>query len=277
VGFLQVGPQYYPPRVNGAQIIERGPHGARFAAGPQRQPDGTFRWWSEQMSNAGDYKGYWQPQQRVLGVMGLGNPLTTFTDWLADKFVDSGVVSARGGPSLVFDPRENRTVGVADPFTKAALTQAVRSFSMEAQRGRYSNPQLRGGLEQVRASLMNAGRWTDSGVAPNGQQYVPSPTLMAELERTQIAMMQASGERREDGAPVFGAGVIDPRTGRARIDDPDEAARRELRRAIPEAFSPPALASGAQSMLTKALMIGAVGLVLYGVAQGVGYGVSRRK
>jgi hypothetical protein len=271
VGYLQVGPQYYPPRVNGAQIISRGPHGAALAEGPQRRPDGSFRWWAEQMQDAGAYKGYWQPQQQVVGVMGLGNFVT---DWLADKLADSGLVDARGGNTSgrAFDPSVNKTAGAASPFSKATLTQAVRAVVMESRRGRYTNAQLRGSIEQVRASLMNAGRWTDSGTAPNGQAYVPSPTLMEELASAQNLLIQASGTR-EDGAPMIAPGAIDPNTGRVRLDDPREAARRELRRSLPEAFAPVSPAS----MLNKALLIGAVGLVLYGAAQGIGFAFASRR
>lgn len=74
MGFMEVGPHYYPPRPYGAQVIQRGPHGMRFAGGPQRDPvTGKFRWWHEQALQAGEYRHFWQPQQQVVGVMGLGN------------------------------------------------------------------------------------------------------------------------------------------------------------------------------------------------------------
>jgi len=77
-GFLQVGPAFYPELPRGAQIIQRGPHGHRFAADPVvsrltgQQRGSGFRWWKEQMDAGGDYEGYWQPNQIVEGVMGLG-------------------------------------------------------------------------------------------------------------------------------------------------------------------------------------------------------------
>jgi len=77
MGYLRVGPQYYPPRPLGAQVIQRGPHGYSFSEDPikkrLRTGRGTgFVWWSEQMDAAGDQKGFWQPQQAVNAVMGLG-------------------------------------------------------------------------------------------------------------------------------------------------------------------------------------------------------------
>lgn len=78
-GFLRVGPAFYPERRRGAQIIQRGPHGHRFAADPvvsrlTNQARGSgFRWWREQMNAGGDYEGFWQPEQYVEGVMGLGD------------------------------------------------------------------------------------------------------------------------------------------------------------------------------------------------------------
>jgi hypothetical protein len=74
-GFLKVGPHYFPPRPEGAQVIMRGPHGQRLAADPVHTRAGRvrgsgFRFWSEQLNVRPDMK--WNPQQVVTGVMGLG-------------------------------------------------------------------------------------------------------------------------------------------------------------------------------------------------------------
>lgn len=75
-GFLQVGPHYFPPRPEGAQVIMRGPHGQRLAADPVHTRAGRvrgsgFRFWSEQLNVRPDLK--WNPQQVVTGVMGMGD------------------------------------------------------------------------------------------------------------------------------------------------------------------------------------------------------------
>jgi len=74
-GFLRIGPQTYPPRRKGAQIIQRGPHGMRIAADPVISRSGKkrgsgFRWWTEQSLVKADEE--WNPRQLVVGIMGLG-------------------------------------------------------------------------------------------------------------------------------------------------------------------------------------------------------------
>jgi len=63
---LSIGPQYYPRRRFGAQVIARGPHGLRFGKNPIGDTRSGFHWWSEQIT--GDR---WMPRQEVVGVMGL--------------------------------------------------------------------------------------------------------------------------------------------------------------------------------------------------------------
>lgn len=73
-GFLRVGPQRYPPRRRGAQVIMRGPHGMRLAADPVVTREGNvrgsgFRFWSEQRFIPKNES--WSPKQAVVGVLGL--------------------------------------------------------------------------------------------------------------------------------------------------------------------------------------------------------------
>ncbi len=77
MGHMHVGPKLYPSRPRGAQIIQRGPHGYRFAADPvaARRADPSrrgFTWWSEQVAMTGGDMRSWLPRQNVEGVMGLG-------------------------------------------------------------------------------------------------------------------------------------------------------------------------------------------------------------
>lgn len=73
-GFLRVGPQRYPPRRRGAQVIMRGPHGMRLAADPVVTREGKvrgsgFRFWSEMQFIPKNET--WSPKQMVVGVLGL--------------------------------------------------------------------------------------------------------------------------------------------------------------------------------------------------------------
>jgi hypothetical protein len=67
---LRVGPQFVPRASRAAMVIQRGPHGQRLApAEPSRGgPEGELRWWRETLYQPGD----WVPQQKVVGVMGMG-------------------------------------------------------------------------------------------------------------------------------------------------------------------------------------------------------------
>lgn len=74
---LHVGPHYYPPRPEGAMLIERGPHGMRLAADPVKsrlgRPRGSgFRFWVEELNPQFKPDNQWVPQQRVVGMFGLG-------------------------------------------------------------------------------------------------------------------------------------------------------------------------------------------------------------
>ena len=77
MSYLHVGPALYADRRQGAQIIQRGPHGHRFSADPlalrlaQGNHGQGLTWWKTQMDQAGDYSGFWQPVQEVVGVMGM--------------------------------------------------------------------------------------------------------------------------------------------------------------------------------------------------------------
>ncbi len=90
-GFMRLGTQVYPARPNAAQIIERGPHGARLGADPianrLKNPRGSgFRFWVEQMNIPANES--WNPPQRVVGLLGLG----------ASPDVNKLLVCSKGAP-----------------------------------------------------------------------------------------------------------------------------------------------------------------------------------
>lgn len=66
---LHVGPQVALPAFRGVPIIQRGPHGARFAPIPS-QAGGGIRFWSETEGRVGGET--WTPKTTVVGIMGLG-------------------------------------------------------------------------------------------------------------------------------------------------------------------------------------------------------------
>lgn len=66
---LPIGPQVVPHTQNGVAIVQRGPHGVRFAPPISTGPGGV-RWWSE-IEDAKANKQY-VPQETIVGVMGLG-------------------------------------------------------------------------------------------------------------------------------------------------------------------------------------------------------------
>lgn len=296
MGFLQVGPMYYPPQPNAAQVIQRGPHGWRFGTGPQRQPDGTYRWWNDQSVTSGDYKGMWQPTQSIVGVMGLGgladvaSALTPKPQDMAAGFLlgplgfvasklmpetsqsmwDTATGNATAGPK-VFDATRNPTTGSAPPQIKANLTQLVRSLESEASKGRYSNAQFGSMLEQARASVMSAGRWTDSGVAPSGQAYISQPELLAAISKLKNMQIVSSGQVREDGRPMIAPGVVGPDGSRARMDDANKAFRDELLRQINSPTG--SVQTGLSTMAKTALAVGAGAVLIFGL----GSGLARRR
>lgn len=76
MGHLRVGPQYRPPNPHGAQVIQRGPHGARLASDPvldrEGRPSGSgFQFWIEDQSPFLDKDLIYLPPQYVVGVYGM--------------------------------------------------------------------------------------------------------------------------------------------------------------------------------------------------------------
>lgn len=115
-GFLQLGPQQYPERPEGVQVIQRGPHGMRLSADPVRTREGKlrgsgFRWWGEMLNVPADQQ--WVSKMKVVGLLGMGaNPLSTAYDyWFGGK---------------VEDPKQNVPVGAGNPALDAARS-ALRS------------------------------------------------------------------------------------------------------------------------------------------------------
>ena len=73
--FVQLGPQVYPARPNGVQVIMRGPHGQRLSVDPVRSrqlnPRGSgFNFWVEQLNVPANRA--WIPTPKVVGLLGLG-------------------------------------------------------------------------------------------------------------------------------------------------------------------------------------------------------------
>lgn len=63
---IRVGPQYIPAAIRGTPIVQRGPHGRRFAPLPSDDDPGV-RFWSETLYQPGE----WTPRQHTTGVMGF--------------------------------------------------------------------------------------------------------------------------------------------------------------------------------------------------------------
>ena len=266
---LQIGPQVYPPRPYGVQVIQRGPHGRMLADGPQRGPDGKIRWWHEQMADKGQLATWWRPEQQVVGLLGLGGVYDDVTSWISDKIVGAGLVDARGGNTAgrKFDSGANQTVGTLTPSDKAARTQAVLAFEQEVNRTppRYNAEQLRTMAGTLR-NMLASSRWTDSGSSP---RYLPQPKLLEILGSAQNRAIQRSGVR-EDGAPMFSSTAVGP-DGREQWNSPRQAARDSLRE------SAESVAWSGQKLVGVALAVGAAAIVLNGFAKGYGSGLARRR
>jgi len=284
--FMRVGPQVYPERPNAVQVIMRGPHGKRLAADPVRTREGRargsgFRTWIEQLNVPANES--WNPPQKVVGLLGITDTLSTAADyatmgparrWLVDKLVASGAVDPRGGRAggTAFDSTQNQTKGDLPATDKAARTQVVLAFKAESERTppRYSDDESRAMENQLRSLLMSS-RWTDSGVAPNGT-FMSQPDLLGILNV--VNRDRASRGVREDGAPMYAPGAFDRKTGRARRDDPREAARRSLRDDL--APDPPSGGAVAGSLVAVGLFA-AAGFALYALASGYGKGLATRR
>lgn len=159
---LQIGPQYYPPRPLGAQVISRGPHGMRFAKDPMPKPGGGFTWWNEQSLESDEYKTPWLPQQKVTGVLGLGGVMDLITApyvWAYDKLRGASSPPAPRGQSAPAGTVAAQFVQAFNAFMTAqaannrpimvqqygVLTAAWASLS-PTERSNYSADYQRAGL-----------------------------------------------------------------------------------------------------------------------------------
>jgi hypothetical protein len=246
---MRIGPQYYPPRRFGVQVIQRGPHGARFATDPA-QPGGGFKWWSEQLLDRNADAHWWQPQQQVVGVLGLGG-LGGVWDWLSEtapvKWVADTIVgdSNAGGR---YRADVNQTVGTVPQEQKVLLTSRVRSLLASGA----TSPDLAAQREQI----MSVGRWTDTGPG-----YVAQPTLLSMLSQVQVRRLVDAGR--------ISPSAVDSK-GNPRVDDAGKAFRDELGRQLPSA---PQVGMG---LAGTALAVGAGALLLYSLGTGYGKGLAGR-
>jgi hypothetical protein len=75
---MRIGPQWAWPTHQGTPIIQRGPHGQRFAPIPSNSPGTGVRFWRE---SEGDFATQgWAPRAAVVGVMGMGAGLPELSE-----------------------------------------------------------------------------------------------------------------------------------------------------------------------------------------------------
>lgn len=273
MGFLQVGPMYYPPQPNAAQVIQRGPHGWRFGTGPQRQADGTYRWWNEQGEITGDYKGMWQPTQSIVGVLGLGS------------FGASDVIAlATGGPiGLMFNQAAKALAKPASaPVAPAAFVASTQSYDAAVS-----------GLKSAReqAALGNqAGAVKALGFARTNMNAL-SPTERARLQGEFDATTYEVYKPRTSSQVQQGRDNFDARVQRQRAEAAEETerARREQQTGtwtdpsswVPDWLKTPGdlkkeLSDTLADTAKKVVVVGGLGLLIYGLAKGVGSGLATR-
>lgn len=161
---LRVGPQSIPPGASsGVAIVQRGPHGRMISPPP---PPGVLRWWGEDESLL---PGPWTPQQRVIGVMGMGGSV---------------------------EP---------DNATKGALSKAASALfdaALAAQRDGQTNVAiaLRSDIQATLANLNGFAPFEASGLLSWGS-WASSQTIRSQLQQALVNVDIATGST-SSGAPV---------------------------------------------------------------------------
>jgi hypothetical protein len=216
-GFMRLGPQTFPARPNAVQVIERGPHGKRMAADPVatrlRKPRGSgFRFWVEQLNVPADES--WNPPQRVVGLMGLGEGQSAFgrmATVLQRESIRADVVCAldnENGP--LFQKIAN------DVFPTKASVHAGVSEMRELVDSMRTGDTAYGWRVQAMICLA---RWN------------AGKDDRAELNRLHRVVILKKAEMREDGKPMISPTAMDAH-GNIRQDSPTAA----FVRAIPGAL-----------------------------------------
>lgn len=294
-GFMRLGPQVYPARPGAAQVIERGPHGKRLAEDPVtkrlRAPKGSgFEYWVENLNVPASES--WNPPQRVVGLMGLGalGAAGSATGRMDTALRDEGV-PARGVCSLP-QAKLSRIAERVIP-KRSLLPSAVGEAARLAESvSPGDSPALRRAAALV-CLVREAGGLL--GWGPIRER------MLAELNRVDRLLIVKKGERREDDAPMFAPGAVDPRTGEARLDPRTSTGDwygksvrdryRELQRGrlctsdqLATPFFGPLFCKSAgeprfalkHPIMTAALVAGGA-VLLYGFAQGFGAGLAGKR
>ena len=184
MGHMMVGPQLYPARPQGAQIIQRGPHGKHFAPDPvavRRANPGAngFTWWSEEMARTGGDTRPWLPRQIVEGVMGLG-AVSSELSALQNK--DYAAFQARS--RNLFPTRPSVISGVTKLRTLSAAVTDARTATRAADYG----------VLLREANMMHGG----AGSRERGQT----------ISSLSVAAIRRSGAVREDSSPMITSQVL---------------------------------------------------------------------
>ena len=209
-GFMALGPQVQPDRVNAVQIIERGPHGRRLAADPvaerRGRPRGSgFRFWVEEMGIPANES--WNPPQRVIGLMGLGSTGSSYLDAMIKHATAMGVT-----------PHEVSSFANTDSSTFMALAGNV-----------FPNlPALDSGLTEIEVLVtkvhdVRTGRAIKSliSLAREANQQLGGGNSAARrkkrLDQLQFRVMFKRKDLGDTAAPSPSTTVVDPRTGKAKV------------------------------------------------------------
>jgi len=264
--FVTLGPQYYTTdRPNAVQVIQRGPHGMRFAADPVRTREGKirgsgFRFWNEQQVMRPDEK--WYPREKVVGLMGLGQEPPDI------ERLARCPSSAPVPPSLV-EP--------SDPRSPAASLRRQLVESMQAAcHGRQDAAQaaLRGAQYfMVQLPVSERGVWQQE--AMKAQSYIKSlasvaPELKARQEEKEIDYARAM---QEYNVKYAGSRMEQERRY---IEEAKEEARKKAETGCYSWDVGCQVGEFAKKHWWKfALGAGAL-LFFYGAGKGVGSGVMRR-
>jgi hypothetical protein len=253
---LRVGPQWAWPTHQGTPIIQRGPHGQRFAPIPSESPGPGVRFWRESESPA-FASAEWVPRPAVVGVMGLGAGLPE----LSEAGRNGLTKIARELVSELEAARGLKALEVVDQKARLAMETLGKYQAFEAS----WRPVLAGGWDSsqdVRASLQgvraNALRMARGGSAVDYSNRSPVAAGAAEF----VVRTAPSGIPGVSvGDAVDGAVAVDRAATRA-VDDALEAvgrAKDELERRA-KAASDTAATAGKVLAVTAAVVIGAYAL-----------------
>ena len=219
-GHMRVGPQYRPPNPRGAQVIQRGPHGARLAPDPVvsrqgRRSGSGFQAWIENSPFLDENLVYLPPQYvvGVYGMEGLGagtdNPyayMTRVAGVIESRGVSLSTVCELGNTN---SPLLQRVAAGAYP-TEADLDGAIAEAGVLARQVKgSSNFSL-----SVQAMLCLARERT--GQIGGGA----ASSRIRAISATHEILMSRLDIKRDDGSGRLAPGTVDPE-GRLINRDPN--------------------------------------------------------